>query len=348
MNGALKGKNILVANANPGLTFGILRILNKMGIKPIILGPNERSFLLKNKFFCSKYIGYNVHEMGYDKSPTISSLSDRYIHLLNDVCKEHNIDLVLPVDYTVILPLSKYSNLLNKDIKIAPYLDEARLRDLNSKWNFSIMLKELGIPQPETRLLEKAEQANSLDLEYPIIVKPLDRGGSCGIKILENKDDLKEHVSANNVDLDVSPLLCQKFLPGRDLQVFAFASKGKLLAWSMCYMEGKGFREFVDEPNILEYCRKILEKTEYDGPGLIDIRHDTQNNTYNFLEINLRFPASTLYHYMAGVNYIELALLSGLGEEDRFSFSPAKHGKTRRTILDSILLKVNMMTTPPF
>ncbi len=349
MQQILKEKNILLITANLELSFGILRILNKMKIKPYILGPNARSFLLRKKIFFKKYISYNAKKMGYDYSPTISSFSEKFILLLNQVCSENQIDVVLPIDFTVILPLSRYSDKLDENINIAPFLSEEKLRFLNNKWNFANLMDDLEIPQPKTRLLNKRELLSELDISFPIIIKPLDRAGGFGIHVFQKKNDLISYLDNAKLDLTKTPLLIQKYLPGKDLQVFVFATKGKLQAWSMCFMENRGFRSFVKIPEVMKYCEKIVSEFKYNGPGLFDIRNAAEDNSFNFLEMNLRFPASTLYHFSAGVNYVELSLLAGLGMIEEFSFRATKSRKVGKSLWDTFLFKIIEKTTPqPF
>jgi len=339
MYSQLKNKKILLVTQNLNLTFPIILILNKMGIKPHILGPKCNSFLVNSKIFCTKYIEYDIDEMGYTYSPTISSFNKDFVYLINETYKINSIDIIIPIDYTVTLTLSKYSDLIDKNINITAYIDEKTLRFLNNKWDFSLLCKELNISQPKTKLLTSEEGITTLTSDFPIIVKPLNNGGGFGIKILNSKNDLRTHVKENNINLERDALLVQNYIEGKDLQVFILAIKGDIKAYSMCYMNTKGKREFIDNSKILNECKNIIKDTNYNGVGLIDIRCDNENNFY-FLEINLRFPASTLYHFEAGVNYVELLLMDyykGLTKIHK----TVSTKMVRRGILDTLLIKLN-------
>jgi predicted ATP-grasp superfamily ATP-dependent carboligase len=347
MNALLRDKKILLATTNLGLTFPIIRVLNRIGVRPDVLGPDKRSLLWTRGLLCRRYIGYPLDGLGYDHNPAISSFSDAFVGLLNDVQRRHGYDVVLPVDYTVILPLSTYRGQLATDIRLTPFLDEPQLRALNDKWRFSRLLLDLGIPQPETRLLDGSIGPGELDLEFPVIVKPTNRGGCSGIRTFQSREALLQYLDEANLDLSSSPLLCQQWMPGRDLQVFVFGTHGRLRAWSMCYMDRAGAREFVADPEVLGHCERLVAETGYHGPGLIDVRHDRQASRVGFLEINLRFPASTFYHYLAGVNYVELALLAGLGQADAFAFTPPGGQRIARSPAETLLSKLNQLTSPP-
>jgi predicted ATP-grasp superfamily ATP-dependent carboligase len=343
----LANKKILLATSNLGLTFPIIRVLNRMGIRPDVLGPEKRSLLWSSGLLCKRYIGYPLDDFGYDHNPAISSFSDAFVDLLNEVHRHGGYDVVLPVDYTVMLPLSVHHERLAPAIRLTPFLDEPKLRALNDKWQFSRLLLDLGIPQPQTRLLDGHQDPAAIDLPFPVIVKPTNRGGGSGIRTLQTPEALAQHVRDAGLDLTRSPLLCQQWLPGRDLQVFVLATHGRLRAWSMCYMDRSGAREFVTDAHVLGHCERLVAETQYHGPGLVDVRYDPTASRIGFLEINLRFPASTFYHYLAGVNHVELALLAGLGEADAFAFAPTAARHVTRSASEALLSKLNQLTARP-
>lgn len=335
----LKNKNILLVTQNLNLIFPIILILNKMGIKPSIIGPKCNSFLVSSKIFCKKYIEYDIDEMGYNYSPTISSFNKIFVDLINQTYRIYNIDIMIPIDNNVTLTLSKYSHLIEKNIKITAHVDEKTLIFLNNKWNFSLLCKELSISQPDTKLLTSEKSIPTLNCNFPIIVKPLNNGGGFGIKVLNSRKELLNHVKQNNINLKRDALLVQNYIEGKDLQVFILALNGELKAYSMCFMNNKGKREFINNDKIVNECIKIIKNTNYNGIGLIDIRYDNDDKYY-FLEINLRFPSSTLYHFEAGVNYVKhllIAYYEGLTKINK----PICNKIVRRGIIDTLLIKLN-------
>ena len=244
---------------------------------------------------------------------------------------------------TVQLTLSKYKSLLSKEVLVTPFVNEEKLRNLNNKWKFSQICKENNIPQPKTELLISLNDIDKLDFNFPVIVKPLNNGGGFGINIIEDKNKLKAHIIKNNIALQTEKLLVQEHMSGVDLQVFVLAEKGEVKAYSMCLMKGKGSREFIDNEDILNECKKIIKSSSYDGVGLIDIIYDINKKKFYFLEINLRFPASTLYHYAAGINYVHLLLLLSQNKDIQTLFEPTKETWVRRGLLDTILIKLNSL-----
>ncbi|MBK1632911.1 hypothetical protein CKO31_19590 [Thiohalocapsa halophila] len=108
----LTNKKILLATSNLGLTFPIIRVLNRMGIRPDVLGPEKRSLLWSSGLLCKRYIGYPLDDFGYDHNPAISSFSGAFVDLLNDVHRQGGYDVVLPVDYTVRFPASTFYHYL--------------------------------------------------------------------------------------------------------------------------------------------------------------------------------------------------------------------------------------------
>jgi glutathione synthase/RimK-type ligase-like ATP-grasp enzyme len=212
---------------------------------------------------------------------------------------------------------------------------------LNDKWQFSRLLEKLKIPQPETIILECSEQVYNIKKSFfPIIVKPLNCGGGAGIKRFDNLNDFSDYLSVKEA-FNSLPLLIQKYLPGKDLHAFIYAVNGKLKARSICY-NGRGRREFIDNDEIVDSCKKIVADTNYNGIGLIDIRYDTQKDKYYFIEINTRFPGSLQYHYYAGINYVKFSIDSAMKHNRLHDFISTHNKKLFYRPLELFLSKLNL------
>lgn len=103
-----------------------------------------------------------------------------------------------------------------------------------------------GDPSPRSREVRGVEEAESLDLEFPVIVKPTDRSGSRGITRLDGPEGLAEAVSEA---LDVSfekAALVEEFVPGQEYSVEYVSWRGShtFLALTKKYTTGApGFIE---------------------------------------------------------------------------------------------------------
>lgn len=62
------------------------------------------------------------------------------------------------------------------------------------------------------------------------------------------------------------------------------------------------------EPAIIEYARKFLKRTKYQGYGNFDIKYDARTGEYNFFEINVRAGRSTYFTSLGGINFVSLVV----------------------------------------
>lgn len=342
-NQFLKSKNILLVSGNGPLLFRLMLMLRKMQIKAYVIGPEDQSPLCCDGLFCKRYFEYSHDDMGYKDDKHVAAFSDKMVHFINQVCDRYQIDVLLPVDYSVMLSLSRYKDLLHKTVHVTPYPTESTLLFLNNKWKFSRLLNELHLPQPESCLIKAAEQVEHIDLHFPVMVKPLENGGGFGIYKLDSKTQVREYVNQLDFSPHGLPIQCQSHVEGKDFHVYGLAVHGVLKAWSMCCCSRPGWRSFVTNSAMLRACKSIIRESNYDGVFLFDLIYDPVEKDFYFLEMNLRFGASALYHYNAGVNYLEMALLTGLGVDVDDVFSPAEEGEVCKSFFDGILTRGNEM-----
>jgi hypothetical protein len=123
--------NILVVTSNAGLTFNVVRILNKMSIKPYILDSTNKP-LYSLKIFSKKYYNFNYNDMLADNNSAISFFRVSFIFRINEICKKHNINVVLPVDLASIITVSKYRDELDDNILLPPTLDYNKIFELRN------------------------------------------------------------------------------------------------------------------------------------------------------------------------------------------------------------------------
>lgn len=305
-------KNILIVAANLDLTYNFVMILRKLPYEVYLLMPDEPSTLYRNNIFIKGHFTYKKDEMGYDNDPRISTFNEKFIELIKSTVKETGADLILPVDNNVILTLAKYRDLLDGLPPISNYNNYETFIKLNDKWEFYKTCKECDLPVPESVTCKTPEEVKGLKISYPLIAKPLNHGNGFGISIIKDKADSVSQLF-NHGSFSFKKMIVQKFIPGKDLQVLFVADKGKLITNSLCFQHVNGIRVFVKNDSLTKDLEKFIHYTKFNGPGLIDFIYDEQTSDYYFLEVNLRFPAGTYYHFQAGVNHIKALIDNTLG-----------------------------------
>ncbi len=85
----------------------------------------------------------------------------------------------------------------------------------------------LGIPTARFQIIEKLEELNDLDLNFPIIIKPIHEGTSKGIfndSVVENKESLNKIVERVLRDYK-QPAIIEEFIDGREFTVTVIGNK---------------------------------------------------------------------------------------------------------------------------
>ncbi|MFQ3905186.1 ATP-grasp domain-containing protein [Staphylococcus sp. Mo2-7] len=96
-----------------------------------------------------------------------------------------------------IVPLNdwtlKVANKLNKDYGL-PYLDDEVVEACRNKYLMKGLFEKADIPTPKSELFETIEQLKELiqTFEFPVIIKPVDFGGSGGVYLAHNEAECKE------------------------------------------------------------------------------------------------------------------------------------------------------------
>ena len=118
------------------------------------------------------------------------------------------------------------------------------------------IVRDCGVPTAEFSVLEKIEDADKVELAYPLFVKPLAEGSGKGINANSKVDDVEalKRTAAYLLQKFRQPVLVEKFLPGREFTVAII---------------GTG-----DDARVLGVS-EILKKAKYVGDG-----YGFENNEY--------------------------------------------------------------------
>lgn len=275
--------------------YHILRTASVAGYEVHVLGKNSSRWI-KYSRFCASY-----REMIYD--PRCDFL-EKLVHEIQYICSLLAIDVILPSD----IISTKLLILINKKItyRCAPVPDLETFTILNDKWRFYHLCKLSNISTPDTYLFEeRAEFLAALKekrLDFPLIVKPINRMSSSGILKL----DSEYHFNQINL-IDYDDILVQKYIDGKDCGLNLLCREGKLLAYSFQRQYNWGY-EFTRSDEILDLATEIAQKTKLNGVANFDIREEFNTGNLFFIECNPRFWYSTYVSMLAGLNFVDLCL----------------------------------------
>jgi predicted ATP-grasp superfamily ATP-dependent carboligase len=287
---------LLVVGIVPSLAWSVARSLMLAGHKPVVLGLHRASPM--RILPGVQYLPWqNVRWFDSDLDPSL-------VDQVEDACREHEIDCVIPVDYASGTLLSDYGYGV-RSARVAALPHSELMRMLHDKWELSKILTRLGLPQPHTKLAASASSLAALDWEFPIVTKALDKSGGAGFQVHHSHEQLEERIVQAGLTAEF-PMLVQEYIPGQDVGFAFLARHGQLVAYAAFEQPTRGSRRYFDAPRLRQYVATLVRETGYHGVGEVDTRYDPATDDYRLLEVNPRFWDSILYAAHAGMNFPDL------------------------------------------
>ncbi len=181
---------------------------------------------------------------------------------------------------------------------------------LYHKGRFATLLEDLALPGPQTVEVRSVEDFANVEIEPPVIIKPIQSEGGDGIHRADTATDARMIVAQSE-----SPCVVQSFIPGTDVDVSILADHGECVAWTVQQLLAPGRMRFQRDEEALALGRRLVEKIGYHGVIHLDMRIDERTGEVSFIEANPRFWGSLAYSVWAGVNFLDLGLRMMDGED---------------------------------
>ena len=215
----------------------------------------------------------------------------------------------------------------------AENVDAAEDREL-----FDEILETCQIPRPAGKTVFTTEEALAAanELGYPVLVRPSYVLGGQGMQIAINDDDIREFMSIINRHVQEHPILVDKYLMGKEVEVDAvYDGDDILIPGIMEHVERAGIhsgdsisvypamsiKESVQEV-LVDYTRKLAQSLHV--IGLINIQFIVYNDEVFVIEVNPRSSRTVPYiSKVTGIPIVKLASRVILGEKIRdMGFTP--------------------------
>ena len=289
-------RKVFLTDANYKHTLATIRSLGIRGLK-VDVGSSFKSSL--GSF--SKY----VHSAFVYPDPKLYPRN--FVNLIIKISKKNNYDVIMPIGYHCTVLSSKFKDEL-ENVSAIPVTDYERLKVAANKGATISLAESLGIPVPDTFLLERVNTLEAGSFEYPLVVKGI--RGSGIISYVTNPRELVERFSLF-CGRGYGPLLVQKYVRGEGYGFFALFNHGKPRAMFM----HRRIREYpitggastvaesVYEPKIKEYGLKILSALDWHGVAMVEFKKDIEENDFKLLEINAKFWGSLDLAITCGIDF---------------------------------------------
>lgn len=183
--------------------------------------------------------------------------SPQFMEEVLSICRRHNVNLIIPTIDTELIPFAEHRGMFEDD-NIEIHLSSLEVvRIARNKEETVKLFRNQGIPAPITWNIDDALQ-QAVNLEYPLLVKPIDGSCSNGIAVIESHNELVE--MKKNKDFVV-----QELCKGKEFTINCFYDQAKgcvscvphfrklVRAGEVC------FAETVRVPEFKVYADKIFE-----------------------------------------------------------------------------------------
>jgi predicted ATP-grasp superfamily ATP-dependent carboligase len=292
----------LVISTNEHLTLRLLRCLGVLSIKTDILALGKSSQSTKVSRFCQKYTTYPEN--------ILTSEWEAIADHINQYCRQEKIDVIIPSGIQATFTLSKIQPLINT-AKIFPLDRPETIQRIHNKWHLYADCSPLGLSFPKSILLENIKQLQNLDLQFPIMVKPIELADGRGIKRLDSLAETENYLTTTQVDNQL-PLILQEYVDGFDIDLSVLANQGEIIAWTV-QQAFPHHIEIFNNDTVLELGKQMISFYNFTGVAHFDLRVDKITNQIKILECNPRLWASIEASLWYGVDFIHLGILLALG-----------------------------------
>jgi carbamoyl-phosphate synthase large subunit len=187
---------------------------------------------------------------------------------------------------------------------------------------FDKILETVGIPRPNGRMVYTLEQALEAanELIYPVLVRPSYVLGGQGMEIAYSDKDIIEFMEIINRVKQEHPILVDKYLMGKEIEVDAICDgENILIPGIMEHLERAGVHSgdsisvypasSLDKKTvqkIIEYSEKLAKTLNV--IGLINIQYVLYNNELNVIEVNPRSSRTVPYiSKVTGIPMVDVA-----------------------------------------
>ena len=205
-----------------------------------------------------------------------------------------------------------------------------------NKHNMRVAFEKCGDPSPKSIYVETAEDLNGVELQYPVIVKPIDRSGSRGITKLYDAEGLSDAIEeAKRQGFDKHALV-EEFVVGQEYSVECISWQGEHHFLAMTKKYTTGAPHFIEtahiEPAPVE--KEVLGKVK----GIVFHALDSLQITYGASHTELKIApdgtvklieiggrmggdciGSNLVELSTGIDFVRAVIQVALGEKPDLS-----------------------------
>lgn len=270
-----------------------------------------------------------------DKKMLSLPISDKgYIDFLVNICKEDNVDVLIPTIDTDLLILSENKELFKEAgtrVLVSASDKIAVCRDKNFTADF---FESCGLKAPKT-----VNDYAKYDGLFPCFIKPKDGSSSINAYRADNKDELEMYAG------QIGDYIIQPFIKGTEYTVDVFCDfDGNPIYITprerLAVRSGEVIKtKITQDEAIISETMQLIEKYRPCGPLAVQLirREETKEDYY--IEINPRFGGGAPLSMMAGARSAEALLRLAGGEKLEYVSNAAEDGAVYCRFDQSVRIK---------
>lgn len=197
-----------------------------MSRKIAVLGANKSSIPFYRQ---ARNLGYEIIGIAYAEGAVCQEYCDRFYPVsfadkdkVLDICRNEKIDGIISFTLESALPTVVY---VASAMGLVSNSEEC-LQLTQSKYAQRQALEKAGIPVPKYYLILDEADLSNVQCRFPVIVKPVDSGGSQGICKVESPDRLLEAYRYAIGYSRTSRAIVEEFVDGREFSVEYISYRG--------------------------------------------------------------------------------------------------------------------------
>lgn len=192
-----------------------------------VLGANEP---LVPFYRQAKNLGYEIIGIAIEKGAVCKKYCDRFYPIsfadkekVLEICQKEQIEGILSFSLESALPTVTY---VAQRMGLVSNSEES-IAITQSKFTQRQALQAAGIPVPSYYLIESESDLAKVKCTFPVIVKPVDSGGSQGICLVEFREALEKAYGFAVTYSRSSKAIVEEFVDGREFSVEYISHQGK-------------------------------------------------------------------------------------------------------------------------
>lgn len=272
-----------------------IRSFSRASIKVV---GNDTTRSIRWSLMCSQW-KYATLQMNDD---------DHLLQTLHHICTKNSSSCIIAADCDAAHALNRLRSQLH--VPLAPTPSAEQLALFEDKWHFHQFCQQQELPTPSTCYFQNKKQLDfstlATTLGIPFVIKPTNRAGSEGVKIISSAAELEKAI-LHNANYQFTPLLAQKYIAGKDIDISLLAVDGHVKVVAVQQVSGSVI-EFLSQPSLEVMASTLCKSSSYEGVMHIDARIDELSGKIYLIESNPRYWASLSAALWCGVNFVQESL----------------------------------------